>query len=315
MHIDLQDYYEKLKGEGIEPILEREVNYQRLIKAKIKWDKRPLDPPTLKMQVVIKDALDVFKNELNYKEFRSWWEKKAVGIPSSFGLTSPPNGATKQVTSGILSWQASTGASNYDVYLGTTNPPTTVVSSAHTGTTYSYTELQNRRKYYWKVVAHNVAGTTDAAGSPWCFTTKEKRKDIVKWISSHPRVVKPIGSLLIVVLLILAYPTVKKLFDNNPPPTPVRKITNIDEALRAVHSPAPIYGKVIEAADLLRDSLNNPRAGEGLSRATEIFVRWGESAPNDNEARRCFEFALKYDQGDRRSEILEKLSKIRTYGE
>ncbi|HEY6191176.1 MAG TPA: YCF48-related protein [Bacteroidota bacterium] len=91
--------------------------------------------------------------------------------PGAFSLSSPSNGATVQPVSGTLSWGSSANATGYDVYLGTTNPPTTVVSTNQAGTSYSYSLLSNGTTYYWNVVAKNGGGNTSATGGPWSFAT------------------------------------------------------------------------------------------------------------------------------------------------
>jgi endonuclease/exonuclease/phosphatase family metal-dependent hydrolase len=91
--------------------------------------------------------------------------------PGAFSGVSPANGASNQPASGSLRWQTSVGATSYDVYLGTTNPPVTKVSSDQTDTTYSFAGLAGGTIYYWKVTAKNGTGSTDAIGSPWNFTT------------------------------------------------------------------------------------------------------------------------------------------------
>lgn len=90
---------------------------------------------------------------------------------STFNLLSPSNNSLDQSLSGLLTWQASIGATSYDVYLGTTNPPTTIVSTNQTGTSYSYSVTAYNTNYYWKVVAKNSTNTLEATGSPWNFKT------------------------------------------------------------------------------------------------------------------------------------------------
>lgn len=90
---------------------------------------------------------------------------------SAFNLLTPPNNSIDQSMSGLLTWQASTGATGYDVYFGTTNPPTTIVSTNQTSTSYSYSANAYNTTYYWKVVAKNGSFTREATGSPWNFRT------------------------------------------------------------------------------------------------------------------------------------------------
>ncbi len=93
----------------------------------------------------------------------------SVGPPSAFNLTAPTNNATIQPVSGTLTWGSATGATQYDVYFGTSSPGT-LVSTNQFGTSYNYTAAYNT-SYFWKVVAKNGFGNTDATGSPWGFTT------------------------------------------------------------------------------------------------------------------------------------------------
>ncbi|MDP2208774.1 MAG: fibronectin type III domain-containing protein [Bacteroidota bacterium] len=90
---------------------------------------------------------------------------------SAFNLLSPANNSIDQSLSGLLTWQASIGATGYDVYFGTTNPPTTIVSTNQAGTSFSYSGTAYNTTYYWKVVAKNSTNTLEATGSPWNFKT------------------------------------------------------------------------------------------------------------------------------------------------
>lgn len=107
---------------------------------------------------------------------RGWsapvWVTTAAGsAPGSFALLTPSSGAANQPVSGTLSWQPSSGATSYDLYLGTANPPTAKVGSDLAGTAFNYSGLANNTLYYWKVVAKNPGGSTDATASPWNFRT------------------------------------------------------------------------------------------------------------------------------------------------
>lgn len=95
------------------------------------------------------------------------------GPPSCATIVSPINGATATGHSGNLEWNAP-GATKYDVYFGTDNPPATKVSSNQAGTTYNMgTCLLPNTTYYWKVIPKN--GDGDATGcDTWSFTTDNK---------------------------------------------------------------------------------------------------------------------------------------------
>ncbi len=83
-------------------------------------------------------------------------------------LVSPANGATGISTAPTLSWNASGGATSYDVYFGTASPPPLVTNIA--GTSYAPGTLSGGTVYYWQVAARNSGGATTSA--IWVFETQ-----------------------------------------------------------------------------------------------------------------------------------------------
>ena len=86
----------------------------------------------------------------------------------------PADGATNQGTSLTLGWSCadpdSGDALSYDVYLGTTNPPTTAVSTNQTTRSLAQSGLSLSTTYYWKVVAKDNH-VTETQGTVWRFST------------------------------------------------------------------------------------------------------------------------------------------------
>ncbi len=82
-------------------------------------------------------------------------------------LSAPANGATGVSQTPRLSWSASSGATSYDVYLGTTSSPPLATNT--TVTSYSPATLSAGTLYYWRVVAKNTGGSNSSA--TWSFTT------------------------------------------------------------------------------------------------------------------------------------------------
>jgi hypothetical protein len=94
--------------------------------------------------------------------------------PNEPSSPSPADGATGVPTTTDLSWTGGDpDAGNtvtYDIYLGTSNPPTTVLCNDVSGTTCDLGTLSHDSHYYWYVVAaDNHGASTD--GSTWDFTT------------------------------------------------------------------------------------------------------------------------------------------------
>lgn len=104
-----------------------------------------------------------------------WHFSTAVSYPPTVPVYSTPaNGATNQGISLLpFTWSASDSGPGdtlrYDLYLGTSNPPRTMVGVSLTGTTFSKSLAVNTT-YYWYVVASN--GRLSTAGPVWQFTTQ-----------------------------------------------------------------------------------------------------------------------------------------------
>jgi PKD repeat protein len=97
--------------------------------------------------------------------------------PNTPSNPSPGNGATGIEINDDLSW---TGGDpdigdtvTYDVYFGTVNPPTTMVSSAQSGTSYNPGAMGYSTTYYWKIVALDNHGAS-TYGPVWSFATKQQ---------------------------------------------------------------------------------------------------------------------------------------------
>jgi hypothetical protein len=85
--------------------------------------------------------------------------------------TAPLDEATNVGLTQQLSWPAVSGATGYDVYFGTSNPATTLVSSNQIGTTYNPGTLDGTTTYYWSIVPRNSVGPASGCAT-WSFTTR-----------------------------------------------------------------------------------------------------------------------------------------------
>jgi hypothetical protein len=92
---------------------------------------------------------------------------QSLGFPSVPAAPSPANGVTGVSTSATLKWSSS-GATRYDVYLGSLNPQGLTKYEALTSTSVA-TQTLPGTKYYWQVIARNRLGSTK--GPIWSFTT------------------------------------------------------------------------------------------------------------------------------------------------
>lgn len=98
-------------------------------------------------------------------------KKEPVTPPNNTAIqctqnTSPVAGSNISTTSVTLSWATVTGADSYDVFLGTTSNPTTIIANNISQTSYTYTlPNNNTATYYWYVVPKNKKGAAAGCSS------------------------------------------------------------------------------------------------------------------------------------------------------
>ncbi len=94
-----------------------------------------------------------------------------VPTPSCATLSSPVNGATGIGTSTALSWAAVSGATSYDVYVGTSTTTPALVGNTTTNS-YTVTNLTANTTYRWYVVPKNASSAATGCNSNiYSFTT------------------------------------------------------------------------------------------------------------------------------------------------
>ena len=96
--------------------------------------------------------------------------------PNTPSNPDPSNGETNVGINHDLSWTCSDpdgDSLTYDVYFGTTNPPTTLEEDGQPGTSYDPGTLAYKETYYWQIIAEDSYGAT-TSGPVWSFTTKEE---------------------------------------------------------------------------------------------------------------------------------------------
>ncbi len=93
-------------------------------------------------------------------------------VPGCATGIAPANGSFVTSTSITLNWNSVATASTYDIYLGTTASPTTVIVANVTGTSYNYTiPATPNTTYFWYALPKNSGGSaTGCTGSIQSFT-------------------------------------------------------------------------------------------------------------------------------------------------
>lgn len=89
-------------------------------------------------------------------------------VPGCATNSSPVNGTFVSPGSLTLSWSAVSGATGYDIYLGATSSPTTIIASNVSGSTYNYIvpAFASSQALYWYIQPKNANG-----GAPGCTST------------------------------------------------------------------------------------------------------------------------------------------------
>jgi hypothetical protein len=83
------------------------------------------------------------------------WSFTTGATPACLSTSAPASGSTTSYSSQKITWSAVSGATSYDVYFGTTNPP----AFAANQTALSYAPvLAANTTYYWRVVPKNITG-------------------------------------------------------------------------------------------------------------------------------------------------------------
>jgi hypothetical protein len=100
------------------------------------------------------------------------WSFTTGAMPAAPTLVSPVNGATDVSITPTLIWNASAGATNYQLQLATDSSFVSIIfsDSTLTSTSQAISSLVNSTTYYWRVRAKNAGGSS-AWSSEWSFTT------------------------------------------------------------------------------------------------------------------------------------------------
>jgi len=138
----------------------------------IGWDRDTA--PTSESFLGSIDDIRIYSRALSDSEIVTLYQEGGWPIvpPSSPFLVSPANGAINQATNVTLSWNATTGATSYQLQVSASSSfATTVFNQSNlTSTSQAMTGLLNNTTYYWRVSASNVGGTSGWS-TGWSFTT------------------------------------------------------------------------------------------------------------------------------------------------
>ena len=108
--------------------------------------------------------------------FSFYTEGNAVAnhLPFLPELIQPETNTTITGTTAVLKWFASDADAadvlTYDVYLGTTNPPTVKVAENRATSIFEAVSLQAATQYYWRIVVKDNKGG-ETRGQVWNFRT------------------------------------------------------------------------------------------------------------------------------------------------
>ncbi|MGA9364840.1 MAG: LamG-like jellyroll fold domain-containing protein [Bacteroidota bacterium] len=113
-------------------------------------------------------------NEGGPSAWSSTWSFTTLGpAPPAPTLLAPPNGMSDLETNQMLYWNASSGATSYQLQVSANSDFSTTVlnQSGITSTSYGVAGLANSTTYYWRVNATGPGGTSSWSAT-WSFTTE-----------------------------------------------------------------------------------------------------------------------------------------------
>ena len=123
------------------------------------------------------DMYTAWKSGTTYWDADLWIAAviEPVATPVAPVSLSPANNSTSVSTSPTLTWNASTGATSYQLQVSANSGFTTTIfnQSNITGTSQQVTGLSNNTTYYWRVNASNTNGTSAWSSPVWSFTTQQ----------------------------------------------------------------------------------------------------------------------------------------------
>lgn len=112
----------------------------------------------------------------------------ANSAPSEPTNPTPSDGAVAQPTELTLRWNASDPDNDtlrFDVLVGKSNPPTTIVTSNQLQRVHYIAQLDSNSTYYWQVIARdNRGGVT--GGPIWRFRTEQANENKAPFAPSNP---------------------------------------------------------------------------------------------------------------------------------
>ncbi len=109
-------------------------------------------------------------------------------LPSPPANPTPADATLNVALNADLSWTSPANPGcpkTYDVFFGTTDPPTTLICDDISATTCDPGPLALGIHYYWRVVSNNCCGS--APGPVWSFTTVPPPLNVIAWrsVQSH----------------------------------------------------------------------------------------------------------------------------------
>jgi PKD repeat protein len=97
-----------------------------------------------------------------------------LDVPSCSSPVNPTDGQANVLVTSNLQWAEVTGATGYNLYFGTNNPPTNLVNGTNLGNVTTYApsgNLNYSTTYYWKIAPYNANGSAIGC-SVWSFSTE-----------------------------------------------------------------------------------------------------------------------------------------------
>lgn len=274
-----KNYYIELKAD-IDPKVDRSENFGKLKMASAKYSQMNGMDVILKL---VEEALDIFGNEEKYKVYRKDYITLALEtfIRGATENNKIPSNKYDELLE--IAWKKF-GISESEVKIFLQSLDIEI---------YKAKKANVDQKSREKKIAEDQKNRE-----------KKKRKVIIALIVS-------IALILFVAIFYITKPP--KQSANSERPDNAKTTINFTDALKYIDIIPPEYSKIEEAIESFKENIDMPGAKEGLIKAAEIYIKWGDDAPTIGESRTMYQKALECSsaaKSSRTDEIKAKLEEM-----
>ena len=312
------DYYEPFKNdkEGISPSLSREENFKKFKSASARYSQ--LFGKDVEL-ATIKSALGIFGNDEQYLNYRLQYVRyKLQGFIDG---AADNNIITRAKYNGLIknAYEAGISAEEVDKLLGTLQIKIGVKPkpARNTEEEDKKTKHAGEEKKQEQKPGPVPDRKPDNDPRPKQIPPRKVFKIIKDFATSKTGIT--IGIIAVLAIAGISFfdilPSGPSRTLHSGSETNITDPSSIDlsTAINYMSIQPPEYSKIEEAVRTFKANVPNQSAIEGLQKATDIYLKWGDDSPNPDEIRSMYQKALECNNaanGSRTEEIKSKLEEV-----